>query len=137
MRRSLVIVAVVGLLMILSALVPLAASAAPPTTGERVSVFDGVDVEIPAGAPFFVRHGWAGESHPMSTFHNYQFNLYVDGELKHGVPDIVIDKGRWLDVYWISNFRHGLPAGTYTFSGEWIDPTGIAHETEITVTAYN
>jgi hypothetical protein len=135
MQRALQVASVAGLLMVMSALLPAAASATPPTTGTQVSVFAGVDVEIPAGEPFFVRHGWAEEYRPMSTLHSFGFDLYVDGMQRHGPREIVVEDGVWVDQRWIFNFRQGLPAGTYTFYGEWTDLDGIALQREITVTA--
>ncbi len=135
MRKSLQVAALAGALMVMLALLPTAASATPPTTGFRVSVIAGADVEIPAGEPFFVQHGWGAEYRPMSTLHSFGFDLYVDGIQKHGPREIVIEDGVWVDQQWIFNFRDGLPAGTYTFFGEWTDLDGIALQMEIAVTA--
>lgn len=101
-----------------------------PRTGQKIGLLCmwfgtcSAQASYAADTPFHVAHGYCdlpdlfGGIVDPST----RFELKVDGEAVPLVTDLDVAFGRDPALVCktnIANFRHGLPAGTYTFTGRW------------------
>lgn len=106
-----------------------AALAAPPRTGDRISLFD-PPATFPADTAFWIGHGWCLTQEeldegvvdsPSDVIRRAsRFELFVDDV---AVP-LATDLQRDVDICVVQkfnfhNFRAGLPAGAHHFRGEW------------------
>lgn len=121
MRRTFALVAAVALAAMF-ATSSIAAVRAP--TGDRISLFGG-DIEYPAGAPFFVRHGIATIQDEDEAIGRGRFVLEIDGVpqqatyTEHFVADGLIYR------MWVFNHPDGL-SGVHAFTGHWLTACDVA-----------
>jgi hypothetical protein len=93
------------------------------TTGDRINLFNG-DQELPAGAPFFVRHGIANVLGDDRAVGRMSFVLEIDGVqqlatyTEHHVADGMLTQT------WVFNYPGGM-SGTHTFIGHWLGVCGL------------
>ena len=125
-RRLTIVLSVVLLLLTMVAAVPASAAEAP--VGTRVNIVAGTPTTLDADTPFYILHGWGVQPNLVQAIGATDFRLDVDGvdqgrgSLQNtgvGVAGAVVK----LHLY---NFHDGLPAGTYTFTGHWFLPCGPA-----------
>jgi len=113
-------------LVLLASAAPAIAAPREPV-GERISLFFGGEREFPAGAPFYIKHGWS-QSSEDDAIGVFDFELEVDGVLRKenfklfsaesGDPDT-------LNRIWVFNFPEGM-TGMHTFTGHWYAPCQYA-----------
>ncbi|MGH3066450.1 MAG: hypothetical protein ACRDOF_09140 [Gaiellaceae bacterium] len=145
-RNPLVLVALAALLAF-SVLVGAQVASANniPREGTRINLFPGFvgPTTYSADTPFFVGHGWGCNEHaaeaaladdgclkPTSTF-----ELFVDGKQVPSITDLEIAPGGLVvGKTQVSNFRQGLPAGTYVLEGQWWLDGAMVLDSVVTVT---
>lgn len=116
------ILIIAALLMLAS---PVAAAEKGPA-GERINLYFG-STEFPAGAPFYIQHGWVQPS-TDEAIGVFDFKLDVDGVLVQqdfkmfsaasGDPDML-----WR--LWLYNYPDGM-TGAHTLTGHWFAPCQYA-----------
>ena len=140
MRRMLVLTALVAGL-----LAPLPAHAnGVPTTGTRINLFPGFvgPTTYPADTPFYVEHGFGCADQaatdvatdncldPQTTF-----VLLVNGVQQQAITDLEVSSGGIVEAkFMVSNFRNGLPAGTYLFEGQWFFDGTLVQDSVVYIT---
>src|SRR5512133_940702 len=72
-------VTILLLIALLATVTPVAADARGPV-GEKLNLYYGGSMEFPAGAPFYIQHGWV-QSSEDSAIGAFDFQLEVDGVL--------------------------------------------------------
>jgi len=95
--------------------------------GDRISVFDGGEIEFPAETPFHIMHGFQLSSDDRALG-IYDFELDVDG-----IPQKEDFKIFWKDdsnqnsfrKLWVYNFPDGM-TGIHEFTGHWFAPCQYA-----------
>jgi hypothetical protein len=103
------------------------------TTGDRIDLHDRQPFTFPADTPFYIRHGYHNLNPKTSSYRRLDFKLFIDGvQQVHGSKKrgkTIFATGvedYWL--FWIFNFRQGLPAGSYVFRREYWIPCHVAAE---------
>lgn len=140
MRKIFVLTALVAGL-----LAPLPAQASGvPTTGARINLFPGFvgPTTYPSDTPFYVEHGFGcadqaaadvatdGCLDPRTTF-----VLLVNGMQQQAITDLQVSSGGIVDAkFLLSNFRNGLPAGTYRFEGQWLSDGTLVLDSIVYIT---
>lgn len=127
MKRRFVFVLLVCMLLV-SVSVPAIAGEEP--VGDRINVLFGEPVTYPAGAPFFVLHGWS-DVPVTSPPGRFDFTLEIDG-VDQGAgkffnAGLGLTGGVWQRL-WLFNFSDGLSEGEHTFTGTWWMPCEYAVE---------
>ena len=96
-----------------------------PEAGARIGVFP-TEQSFPANTAFHVTHGLfcavpAELSHCISA--GTHFDLFIDGVQQSSVVDIDLVPGdpEVFRKFNLTNFPNGLPAGTYTFTGQFFE----------------
>jgi hypothetical protein len=125
MKKQSLLVTVLVLVALLAMTTPVFAAEKGPT-GEKIRLYFG-DTVLPAGAPFYIEHGWVQTSED-GAIGVFDFKLEVDGVLLQedfkmfsavsGDPDVL-----WR--LWRYNFPDGM-TGMHTFTGHWIAPCQYA-----------
>lgn len=117
MKRVIVIFLAVILLVMAT---PVSAAKGP--VGERFHVWFGTPTTFPAGAPFYIEHGWVDDV-GIPQKGNFGFTVTVDGVLYDKADyKVRINNGGIITYEWGYNFPAGLPAGTHVFVGHWWVP---------------
>jgi hypothetical protein len=126
MKKQSLLVTVLVLVALLATVTPVAADARGPV-GEKISLYYGGSLEFPAGAPFYIQHGWVQPS-TDDAIGVFDFKLDVDGvfvqedfkkfSAESGDPDLLVR-------FWVYNFPAGM-TGTHTFTGHWLAPCQYA-----------
>ena len=107
--------------------------------GNRIDILNGPDtVEMAAGAPFHVWHGWA--CNPIETdcamngAETVSFLLYVDDVEQAATGlELATIVNEWRQKRWIFNFPDGM-AGAHVFRGVWLENGELSNEMTVTVT---
>lgn len=125
MKKQSLLVTVLVLVALLATVTPVAADARAPV-GDKINLFLG-DTVFPAGAPFYIQHGWVQPS-TDDAIGVFDFKLDIDGvfvqedfkkfSVVSGDPDLLVR-------LWLYNFPEGM-TGTHTFTGHWIAPCQYA-----------
>jgi hypothetical protein len=119
------ITCIILVLLMLALSTPANAAREVPTVGDRICIHPLCDppppTAFPAGAPFFIRHGWQWSNTGNQAIGRWDFYLIVDGTpVQNGFPYIDPPKddlpGSIVKIY---NFPDGLPAGVHTLEGIW------------------
>ena len=91
----------------------------------RIGIFPGgaTTTMYPAGTPFWVGYGFAGEpgSEPDLKEAGTRFELDVDGEPVTMLTDLNSDAGLLVRKTNVAEFPDGLSAGWHGFTGRWYD----------------
>jgi hypothetical protein len=96
-----------------------------PETGARIGVFP-AEQSFPANTPFHVTHGFfCAVPDELKTCMSARthFDLFVNGVQQKSVVDVDIIDGNptVLRKFNLTNYPNGLPAGTYTFTGQFFE----------------
>lgn len=126
MKKLSLLVTVLVLVALLVTVTPVAADARAPV-GDKINLYYGGSLEFPAGAPFYIQHGWV-QSSEDDAIGAFDFKLEVDGvyvkedfkkfSAVSGDPDQLVR-------LWLYNSPEGM-TGTHTFTGHWIAPCQFA-----------
>ena len=126
MKTQSLFVSILILVALLATATPAVADARAPV-GDKIGLYYSGSKEFPAGAPFYIQHGWI-QSSEDEAIGAFDFKLEVDGvyvkenfktfSAVSGDPDQLVR-------LWLYNFPEGM-TGTHTFIGHWIAPCQFA-----------
>jgi hypothetical protein len=126
-----ILVSILLMLALLAWVTPVAADK-KVTVGTRINLHTKSPITFPAGAPFYISHGFGfnvgkNSIEPQNMRGIYDFKLEIDGVYQK--PDFVqhtLDKNTDPATLWelpVFNFPNGM-TGVHTFTGHWISPCG-------------
>jgi hypothetical protein len=92
--------------------------------GDRLGIYYSGDQTFPAGAPFYIAHGWVLDP-TLGPPGKYVFQLEVDGVSREAdFIETSVDRSTAPEfLFWIFvfNFPEGM-SGEHTFTGHWLVP---------------
>ena len=74
------------------------------------------EIWLAADEPFYVAHGFTSEPKADLLDPQHRFELYVDGDQRHGAIDL--DLSGIGEKWYVFNFAQGM-TGTHAFTGCW------------------
>jgi hypothetical protein len=134
-----VIRALLAALLLSAASVPVvSADTRIPLTGDRVALWADHEVDLDAGQPFYVEHGYcvatADRTDVLPPYTRYEVAMnevpLVMGTAIHTDP---ADPECGLSKMQYHNFRFGLPAGDYVFESTWWWLGEVDHTSTVTI----
>jgi len=129
MKKNITFVLVLGILFVLLALAvtPAGAERKNPAIGERINIGGaGGDMNISAGVPFHIRHGWMTTPGGTQAIGIFDFDLEIEAlNVRPGLRYFDFEAETLMRIY---NFPDGLPEGTYAYIGRWYAPCQYVNE---------